>query len=70
MNGALVDAMLGLGLAVILVRRRSVAILLLAAQSLVLGIGALSLGGGRSGDSLVASVVLLSKAIVLPLLLY
>ena len=70
MNGALVDAMLGLGLAVIVVRRRSVAIVLLAAQSLVLGIGALSLAGGRSGDSLVASLVLLSKAIVLPLLLY
>jgi hydrogenase-4 component E len=69
-NGALVDAMLGLGLAVIVVRRRSVAIVLLAAQSLVLGIGALSLAGGRSGDSLVASLVLLSKAIVLPLLLY
>jgi hydrogenase-4 membrane subunit HyfE len=69
-NGALVDAMLGLGLAVIVVRRRSVAIALLAAQSLVLGIGALSLAGGRSGDSLVASFVLLSKAIVLPLLLY
>ncbi len=70
MNGALVDAMLGLGLAVIVVRRRSVAIVLLAAQSLVLGVGALSLAGGRSGDSLVASLVLLSKAIVLPLLLY
>lgn len=70
MNAALVSAMLGLGLAVIMVRRRSVAILLLAAQSLVLSIGALSLTGGRSGDSLVASFVLLSKAIVLPLLLY
>jgi hydrogenase-4 component E len=69
-NGALVDAMLGLGLAVIVVRRRSVAIVLLAAQSLVLGVGALSLASGRSGDSLVASLVLLSKAIVLPLLLY
>jgi hydrogenase-4 component E len=69
-NAALVSAMLGLGLAVIMVRRRSVAILLLAAQSLVLSIGALSLTGGRSGDSLVASFVLLSKAIVLPLLLY
>jgi hydrogenase-4 component E len=69
-NGALVDAMLALALAVIVVRRRSVAIGLLAAQSLALGIGALSLAGGRSGDSLVASFVLLSKAIVLPLLLY
>ena len=70
MNGALVDAMLGLGLAVVVVRRRSVAIALLAAQSLALGIGALSLAGGRSGESLVAGFVLLSKAIVIPLLLY
>jgi hydrogenase-4 component E len=69
-NGLLIDALLALGLAVIVVRRRSVAIVLLAAQSLVLGIGALTLAGGRSGDSLVASVVLLSKAVVLPLLLY
>lgn len=49
MSNALVDAMLGLGLAVIVVRRRSVAIALLAAQSLALGIGALSLAGGRWG---------------------
>jgi hydrogenase-4 component E len=70
MNGALVDAMLALGLAVIVVRRRSVAIALLAAQSLTLGIGALSLAGGRSSDSLVASLVLMTKAIVLPVLLY
>ncbi len=55
-NGALVDAMLALGLAVIVVRRRSVAIVLLAAQSLALGVGALSLAGGRSGGSLVAEL--------------
>ena len=70
MSGALVGAMLGLGLAVVVVRRRTVAIALLAAQSLALGIGALSLAGGRSGESLVAGFVLLSKAIVIPLLLY
>jgi hydrogenase-4 membrane subunit HyfE len=70
LSGEIVDAMLGLGLAVIVVRRRSVAIALLGAQSLVLGIGALSIAGGGSGSSLVASFVLLSKAIVLPLLIY
>lgn len=70
MNSALVTVILLLGLAVIVVRRRSVAIGLIAAQSLGLGIGALGLAGGRSGDYLVASFVLLTKAVVLPVLLY
>jgi hydrogenase-4 component E len=68
-NSALVTAMLALALAVILVRRRSVAIVLLAAQSLALGLVAIDLAGGRSGDVVVA-IVLLSKAVVLPVLLY
>ncbi len=70
MSPALVDVIVALALAVIVVRRRSVAIALLACQSLALGIGALSLAGGHSGSDLVAAVVLLSKAVVLPLLLY
>lgn len=70
MSPALVDVILALGLAVIVVRRRSVAIGLLAAQSLALGIGALGLAGGRSGDYLVASLVLLIKAVLVPVLLY
>ncbi|MGA2012845.1 MAG: hypothetical protein ABSH51_20235, partial [Solirubrobacteraceae bacterium] len=57
-------------LAVIVVRRRTVAILILTAQSLALGAGALTLAGGRSGDYLVASIVLLGKAIVIPALLF
>jgi hydrogenase-4 component E len=69
MSGVLVTAMLAVGLAVIVVRRRSVAIALLAAQSLALGVVAVNLAGGRSGEVLVAGV-LLSKAIVLPALLY
>ena len=69
MNGVLVTAMLALALAVAVVRRRSIAIALLAAQSLALGIIAVNLAGGRSGDFVVASV-LLGKAIVLPALLY
>ncbi len=69
MNGVLITAMLGLGLAVIVVRRRSVGIALLAAQSLALGILALNLASGSSGDFLVAGV-LLGKAIILPALLY
>jgi hydrogenase-4 component E len=69
MTGALVTAMLVPAFAVIVVRRRTVAIALLAAQSLALGVLALALAGGRAGEVIVA-VVLLSKAIVLPALLY
>jgi hydrogenase-4 component E len=68
-NGVLVTAMLALGFAVIVVRRRSVAIAALAAQSLALGIIAADLAGGHSGEVLVAGL-LLGKAIVLPALLY
>jgi hydrogenase-4 component E len=70
MSSWLVTAILALGLAVIVVRRRTVAIALVAAQSLALGIGALGLASGRSSDFLVASLVLLTKALVLPGLLY
>ena len=70
MSSGLVATILALGLAVIVVRRRSVAIGLVAAQSLALGIGAVSLSGGRSDDFLVASFVLLTKAAVLPALLF
>lgn len=69
MSAALVDLILLLGVGVIVVRRRTVAVALIAAQSLALGIGALGLASGRSGDYLVASLVLLTKATVLPVLL-
>lgn len=69
MNGALVSVILALGLAVIVVRRRSVAIALVAAQSLALSIGAFTLAAGRSGEFLVASVVLATKSLILPALL-
>jgi hydrogenase-4 membrane subunit HyfE len=69
MNPALITAILVLGLGVIVVRRRSVAILLVAAQSFALGVGALALATERSSAFLVASFVLLTKAAVLPALL-
>jgi hydrogenase-4 component E len=69
MSAALVDLILVLGIGVIAVRRRTLAVALIAAQSLALGIGALGLASGRSGDYLVASLVLLTKAAVLPVLL-
>ena len=70
MSGPLVSVILALGLGVIVVRRRSVAIGLVAAQSLALSLGALGLAGGRSSAFLVASFVLLAKAVVLPALLF
>ncbi len=69
MNAALVTVILGLGLAVTVVRRRSAAIALVAAQSLVLSGGAFTLAAGRSSQFLVASIVLATKAVVLPALL-
>lgn len=70
MSSALVAAVLLLGLAVIAAQRRSLAIALVAAQSLALGIGSLTLASERSDDFLVASLVLLTKAAVLPALLF
>ncbi|HKH17358.1 MAG TPA: hypothetical protein VKA57_07510 [Solirubrobacteraceae bacterium] len=69
MSDALVVLILVLGVGVIVVRRRTVAIALIAVQSLALGIGALDLAAGRSDEFLVASLVLLMKAAVLPVLL-
>jgi hydrogenase-4 membrane subunit HyfE len=70
MSSALVAAILLLGIAVIAARRRSLAIALVAAQSLLLGIGSLTLASERSDDFLVASMVLLTKAAVIPALLF
>lgn len=69
MSDVLVGAILVLGLGVIVVRRRSAAIALVALQSLALGLGALDLASERSSEYLVASLVLLVKAAVLPALL-
>ena len=69
MSDALVIAILLLGAGVIVVRRRTFAIALIAAQSLVLGVGALELASERSEEFLIASLVLLTKALLLPALL-
>jgi hydrogenase-4 component E len=65
----LVTLVLAFGLGVVVVRRRTSAIALVAAQSLALGIGALQLAGERSSEFLVASLVLTVKAVALPALL-
>jgi hydrogenase-4 membrane subunit HyfE len=69
MSSGLVLAILVLGVGVIVVRRRTVAIALIAAQSAALGAGALQLSAERSSEFLVASLVLMTKAVVLPALL-
>jgi hydrogenase-4 component E len=68
-SDALVVAILLLGAGVIVVRRRTFAIALIAAQSLALGAGALRLAAERSDEFFVASLILLTKALVLPVLL-
>ena len=56
-------------LSVVIVRRRTIAIGLVALQSLLLGAQAIGDAGGKSTALLVAGAVLLAKAIVLPGLL-
>ncbi len=69
-SDGLVSVVLILGIAIIVVRRRTVAIGLLASQSLALGVGALTLAGTHSSGYLAAGLVLVTKAVVVPLLLY
>jgi hydrogenase-4 component E len=68
-SGPVVVVLAGCALGVVVVRRRSVAIGLVAAQSLVLGVVALIDGLGESAAVAVAGVALLAKAVALPALL-
>jgi hydrogenase-4 component E len=67
-SSGVIAALVALGLGVMLVRRRSLATLLVSAQALVLGIGALSLAGDGSGLA-VAGVILVVRALALPAIL-
>ncbi|MGB7587764.1 MAG: hypothetical protein WBM00_03560 [Solirubrobacterales bacterium] len=69
MSSAALVALVVLAFGVILVRRRSVATWLVTIQALLLGIAALSLAGGYSRGLLVAGIILLVRAVVLPTLL-
>lgn len=62
-------ALAACGLAVVVVRRRSVAIALVAAQSLALGTVAITDGIGESAALSTAGVALIVKAVALPALL-
>jgi hydrogenase-4 component E len=68
LSTAAIAALVGLGFGVMLVRRRSFAIWLLTAQSLLLGVAALTLAEEGSG-LLVAGAILVVRAVALPALL-
>jgi hydrogenase-4 component E len=65
----LMVALAACGLAVVVVRRRSVAIALVAAQSLALGVVAVADGLGESAALSTAGIALVAKAVALPALL-
>ena len=67
MNGALMWLLVGLGLGVVVFRRRSVAVGIVTAQALVLAVGAFV--DASSGDEVVAAVALAARATGLAALL-
>jgi hydrogenase-4 component E len=69
MTGAVTWGLVISSLAVVMVRRRSLAIALVAAQSLGLGLYAITQGSRTSTALAVAGTVLIAKALVLPALL-
>jgi hydrogenase-4 component E len=69
MTGAVTWGLVISSLAVIVVRRRSLAIALVAAQSLGLGLYAITQGSRTSTTLAVTGTVLIAKALVLPALL-
>jgi hydrogenase-4 component E len=69
MSDATIAALVVLGFGVMLVRRRSLATLLVAAQAALLGLAALSLAADRPTAFLVAAIILLTRAVALPALL-
>jgi len=69
MSSALVAALVGLGFGAILVRRRSIAILLVGIQAMLLGVAALTTADHDETGLLVAGVILLVRGLGLPALL-
>ena len=65
MNGGVAWFLVALGLATVIVRRRSAAIVLVTTQSIVLGVAAFALAGGRDAEFKVASAALVLKGVVL-----
>lgn len=68
MSGVAIGVLVALALGVMVVRRRSLATILVAAQSLLLGIGAIGLSGGHGSEFAIAGAVLFVRAAALPAL--
>jgi hydrogenase-4 component E len=69
MSDAVIWSLVISALAVVAVRRRSLAIALVAAQSVIIGASAIADAAGESTALAVAGAALLAKAVVLPILL-
>jgi hydrogenase-4 component E len=69
MSTELLWILVGLGLAIVVVRRRTMGIALLAAQSLLLGAGAVAGAIDDHNGLLVAAIVLVTRGVLLPGLL-
>lgn len=69
MSEAAVVGLVALGLAVLVVRRRSVAIAAVSGQSILLGLGALDHVGEISAGLFIAGVALVLRGVLLPLIL-
>lgn len=65
MNSGVAWILVALGLATVVVRRRSAAVLLVTVQSVALGGAAFALAGGRDAEFWIASAALVLKGVVL-----
>lgn len=63
MSGWLVWMLVGLGFAAVAARRPAAAAILVTAQTLLVGVGALAMAPGRSGEFALAAALLLVKAL-------
>jgi hydrogenase-4 component E len=69
MSGPVVAILVALALGVVVVRRRSLATLIVAVQSLLLGIAAIAASEGYSTELVIAGIALIIRAGTLPALL-
>lgn len=67
MSTLLVIAVTAIGLAIVVARRRTVAVALVGVQSVVLGVYALAHGFGETSALVIGGVLLVGKGILLPL---
>lgn len=63
MSNVVLIALVALGLAALTVRRPAAAVILIAGQTLLVGAGALGATSGRSGEFLVAALLLMARAV-------